>query len=222
MSSTRKCWVNRVLLCCDTAVTRSTTTTPTPRRPRRTHRLGGRLLGLVRPRPRTGIEQPQKLSPNIVTATDLPVTPGVDEVTMNTPQRQPDRRRQLPARRADRRRLLRPFAGSDELREDTYVPARPPPAITLHPTRPAIDMVERAAQGLIEGHGRDTIENVDILITHTQLPDRPVLRRGRRDRPPVGMQSTSAWIFTTGDVRRSCRASTSPADCWRPGKAGPR
>ena len=37
----------------------------------------------------------------------------------------------------------------------------------------AIDMVERAAAGLIERHGQDTIANVDVLITHTQLPDMP-------------------------------------------------
>jgi 3-oxoacyl-[acyl-carrier-protein] synthase-3 len=37
----------------------------------------------------------------------------------------------------------------------------------------AIDMVERAAAGLIERHGHDTIANVDVLITHTQLPDMP-------------------------------------------------
>ena len=30
-------------------------------------------------------------------------------------------------------------------------------------------MVERAAAGLIERHGHDTIANVDILITHTQI-----------------------------------------------------
>ena len=35
----------------------------------------------------------------------------------------------------------------------------------------AIDMVERATAGLIERHGQDTVANVDVLITHTQLPD---------------------------------------------------
>ena len=32
---------------------------------------------------------------------------------------------------------------------------------------------ERAAAGLIERHGQDTIADVDILITHTQMPDMP-------------------------------------------------
>src|SRR6202048_3920190 len=32
-------------------------------------------------------------------------------------------------------------------------------------------MIERAAAGLIERHGRDIIESVDVLITHTQVPD---------------------------------------------------
>lgn len=35
----------------------------------------------------------------------------------------------------------------------------------------AVDMVERAAQGLVERHGRDVIEGADVLITHTQVPD---------------------------------------------------
>jgi 3-oxoacyl-[acyl-carrier-protein] synthase-3 len=34
-------------------------------------------------------------------------------------------------------------------------------------------MVERATAGLIERHGQDMIANVDVLITHTQMPDMP-------------------------------------------------
>jgi 3-oxoacyl-[acyl-carrier-protein] synthase III len=61
------------------------------------------------------------------------------------------------------------FADSDELRENLMFRA---PSFRHHVARDetAIDMVERAAQGLIERHGRDVIENVDILISHTQLP----------------------------------------------------
>ena len=55
------------------------------------------------------------------------------------------------------------FAGSDELRDNLMFHA---PAFRHHvgPDETAIDMVERAAQGLIERHGRDVIENVDILL----------------------------------------------------------
>ena len=43
-------------------------------------------------------------------------------------------------------------------------------------------MVERAVAPLIERHGRDTIDNVDVLLTHVQLPDNPVLGSGPRSR----------------------------------------
>ena len=48
------------------------------------------------------------------------------------------------------------------------------------PDETAVDMVERAAAPLIERHGRDTIDNVDVLLTHVQLPDNPVLSWGPR------------------------------------------
>jgi 3-oxoacyl-[acyl-carrier-protein] synthase III len=62
------------------------------------------------------------------------------------------------------------FAGSDVLAANLMFRA---PGFRHHvgPDETAIDMVERAAQGLIERHGRDVIENVDVLITHTQVPD---------------------------------------------------
>src|SRR6202046_2978093 len=69
------------------------------------------------------------------------------------------------------------FAGSDDLAENLMFRA---PSFRHHvaPDETAIDMVERAAQGLIERHGRDVIENVDILISHTQLPDVPFYGAG--------------------------------------------
>ncbi|AOW94772.1 3-oxoacyl-ACP synthase [Rhodococcus sp. WMMA185] len=42
----------------------------------------------------------------------------------------------------------------------------------------AVDMAERAVAPLIERQGSETVSNVDILITHTQLPDVPVLGSG--------------------------------------------
>ncbi|WP_280249951.1 3-oxoacyl-ACP synthase III family protein [Nocardia abscessus] len=42
----------------------------------------------------------------------------------------------------------------------------------------AVDMVERAVAPLIERNGADAIAEVDVLITHTQLPDNPVLGCG--------------------------------------------
>ncbi|HTQ20695.1 ketoacyl-ACP synthase III family protein [Mycobacterium sp.] len=62
------------------------------------------------------------------------------------------------------------FAESDDLRDNLMFRA---PKFRHHvvPDESAVDMIERAAQGLIERHGHDVIEGVDVLITHTQVPD---------------------------------------------------
>ncbi|WP_233427715.1 hypothetical protein [Actinokineospora spheciospongiae] len=39
-------------------------------------------------------------------------------------------------------------------------------------------MVERAATGLVERRGARAVSGVDVLITHTQLPDLPVVGCG--------------------------------------------
>jgi len=64
------------------------------------------------------------------------------------------------------------FAESDELRDNLMFRA---PKFRHHvgPDETAIDMVECAAQGLIERHGHDVIAGADVLITHTQAPDVP-------------------------------------------------
>jgi 3-oxoacyl-[acyl-carrier-protein] synthase III len=64
------------------------------------------------------------------------------------------------------------FAESDDLRDNVMFRA---PKFRHHVAEgeTAIDMVERAATGLIERHGHDTIADADILITHTQMPDMP-------------------------------------------------
>jgi 3-oxoacyl-[acyl-carrier-protein] synthase-3 len=84
------------------------------------------------------------------------------------------------------------FADSDELRENVMFRA---PSFRHHvaPDETAIDMVERAAQGLIERHGRDVIENVDILISHTQLPDVPFYGAGGGMAHRLGMRPN--WVL---------------------------
>jgi 3-oxoacyl-[acyl-carrier-protein] synthase-3 len=64
------------------------------------------------------------------------------------------------------------FADSDDLRDNLMFRA---PKFRHHvaPDETAIDMVERAAAGIVDRHGADTLADVDILITHTQLPDMP-------------------------------------------------
>lgn len=46
------------------------------------------------------------------------------------------------------------------------------------PGETAVDMIERAVAPLIERHGRAAITGVDVLLTHVQLPDNPVLGCG--------------------------------------------
>jgi 3-oxoacyl-[acyl-carrier-protein] synthase-3 len=84
------------------------------------------------------------------------------------------------------------LAASDELRESVMFRA---PAFRHHvgPDETATDMVERATAGLIERHGRDTIENVDILITHTQMPDMPFYGGGGAVAHRLGMRPS--WVL---------------------------
>jgi 3-oxoacyl-[acyl-carrier-protein] synthase-3 len=64
------------------------------------------------------------------------------------------------------------FTDSDDLRDNLMFRA---PRFRHHvgPDETAVDMIEQAAAGLIERHGHDTIAGVDVLITHTQMPDMP-------------------------------------------------
>ncbi len=84
------------------------------------------------------------------------------------------------------------FAGSDELRDNVMFRA---PKFRHHvaPDETAIDMVERAAEGVIDRHGRDFIENVDILITHTQMPDMPFYGGGGGIAHRLGMRPS--WVL---------------------------
>ncbi|OOK67612.1 chalcone and stilbene synthase, N-terminal domain protein [Mycobacterium kansasii] len=84
------------------------------------------------------------------------------------------------------------FAESDDLRDSVMFRA---PAFRHHvaPDETAVDMVERAAQGLIERHGEDVIETVDILITHTQAPDVPFYGAGGGIAHRLGMRPS--WVL---------------------------
>ncbi|MET4433054.1 MULTISPECIES: 3-oxoacyl-[acyl-carrier-protein] synthase III C-terminal domain-containing protein [unclassified Mycolicibacterium] len=84
------------------------------------------------------------------------------------------------------------FADSDDLRENLMFRA---PRFRHHvaPDESAIDMVERAAAGLIDRHGTDTMSNVDVLITHTQLPDMPFYGAGGGIAHRLGMKPN--WVI---------------------------
>ena len=83
------------------------------------------------------------------------------------------------------------FAESDDLRDNLMFRA---PKFRHHVAEDetAIDMIERAAAGLIERHGQDTIASVDILITHTQLPDMPFYGGGGGMADRLGMKPN--WV----------------------------
>ena len=79
------------------------------------------------------------------------------------------------------------FAGSDDLRDNLMFRA---PKFRHHVAEDetAIDMVERATAGLVERHGHDAIADVDVLITHTQLPDMPFYGGGGAMAHRLGMR----------------------------------
>jgi 3-oxoacyl-[acyl-carrier-protein] synthase III len=84
------------------------------------------------------------------------------------------------------------FADSDDLRDNLMFRA---PKFRHHVAEgeTAIDMVERAAAGLIERHGQDAIANVDVLITHTQMPDMPFYGGGGGMAHRLGMKPN--WVL---------------------------
>jgi 3-oxoacyl-[acyl-carrier-protein] synthase-3 len=84
------------------------------------------------------------------------------------------------------------FAESDELRENLMFRA---PRYRHHvaPDETAVDMVERAATGLIDRHGHDAVAGADVLITHTQMPDMPFYGGGAAMAHRLGMKP--AWVL---------------------------
>lgn len=84
------------------------------------------------------------------------------------------------------------FATTDELRDSVMFRA---PRWRHHvgPDESAIDMIERATAGLIERHGRDAITEVDVLITHTQMPDMPFYGAGAGVAHRLGMRPR--WVL---------------------------
>jgi 3-oxoacyl-[acyl-carrier-protein] synthase-3 len=84
------------------------------------------------------------------------------------------------------------FADSDDLRDNVMFRS---PKFRHHVAEDesAIDMIERATEGLVARHGRDVIENVDVLITHTQVPDMPFYGGGGGMAHRLGMKPN--WVL---------------------------
>ena len=84
------------------------------------------------------------------------------------------------------------FAETDDLRDNVMFRA---PKFRHHiaPDETPADMVERAAQGLIERHGHDVIEGADVLITHTQVPDMAFYGEGGGIAHRLGLRPS--WVL---------------------------
>jgi 3-oxoacyl-[acyl-carrier-protein] synthase-3 len=50
-----------------------------------------------------------------------------------------------------------------------------------------VDMMERAASGLAERHGPEVLADVDVLLTHSQMPDLPIVGAGGEVASRLGM-----------------------------------
>lgn len=79
------------------------------------------------------------------------------------------------------------FADSDDLRDNLMFRA-PRHRHHVAADETSVDMVERAAAGLVDRHGADVLAGVDILITHTQLPDVPFYGAGGAIAHRLGMR----------------------------------
>ncbi len=84
------------------------------------------------------------------------------------------------------------FAESDELRDNLMFRA---PRYRHHVAEDetATDMVERAAAGLVDRHGHDALADVDVLITHTQMPDMPFYGGGGAMAHRLGVKPS--WVI---------------------------
>ncbi|MGZ8814824.1 MAG: 3-oxoacyl-ACP synthase III family protein, partial [Mycobacterium sp.] len=84
------------------------------------------------------------------------------------------------------------YAESDELRDNLMFRA---PRYRHHVAadETAVDMVERAAAGLLHRHGPDALADVDVLITHTQMPDMPFYGGGGAMAHRLGMKPS--WVI---------------------------
>ncbi len=84
------------------------------------------------------------------------------------------------------------YAESDELRDNLMFRA---PRFRHHVAEDetAVDMVERAAAGLLDRRGPDALADVDVLITHTQMPDMPFYGGGGAMAHRLGMNPS--WVI---------------------------
>ncbi|MFF0528189.1 3-oxoacyl-ACP synthase III family protein [Nocardia amikacinitolerans] len=62
----------------------------------------------------------------------------------------------------------------------------------------AVDMIERAVEPMRERRGAQSLSDVDVLITHTQLPDNPVLGSGPEVAKRLGIRPRVVYDIHNG------------------------
>ncbi len=84
------------------------------------------------------------------------------------------------------------FAGTDDLKDSLMFRA---PEYRHHAGLEVsnVDMIERAVEGLVERHGEEMLADVDVLLTHSQLPDLPIVGCGGEVADRLGMNPE--WII---------------------------
>ncbi|MEV0028900.1 3-oxoacyl-[acyl-carrier-protein] synthase III C-terminal domain-containing protein [Nocardia sp. NPDC050793] len=89
------------------------------------------------------------------------------------------------------------FARSDRMAKNVMFRA---PRARHHVSREetAVDMIERAVEPLRQRHGTHLLSNVDVLLTHTQLPDNPVLGSGPEVARRLGMRPRVVYDIHNG------------------------
>jgi 3-oxoacyl-[acyl-carrier-protein] synthase-3 len=81
---------------------------------------------------------------------------------------------------------------SDSLRDS---PMFSPPEYRHHAgiDESNVDMMERATAGLVARHGSEVLADVEVLLTHSQMPDLPIVGAGGELAHRLGM--TPQWII---------------------------
>lgn len=84
------------------------------------------------------------------------------------------------------------FGGNDDLRDN---PMFRPPDYRHHAAddESNVDMIEKAVAALVTRHGPAVLDDVDVLLTHSQLPDLPILGAGGETAARLGINPE--WII---------------------------
>ncbi len=77
-------------------------------------------------------------------------------------------------------------AEADDLRDNAMFR---PPEFRHHASidESNVEMIERATKGLVERYGSDVLTDIDVLLTHSQMPDLPIVGAGGEVAHRLGM-----------------------------------